>query len=124
MVNKTRQVTILDHAAVADNFGARLKGLLGRRSLPRGTGLLIKPCRSVHTCGMQFPIDVGFVDAGGRLCHLVTRMRPFRFSRNVREALYVIEAPAGTFERTGTCEGDAVELEPFAEEEKPGAGAG
>lgn len=111
VVNKTRQTIILEHAAVADSFGARLKGLLGCKSLPGGTGVLIKPCRSVHTCGMKFSIDVGFVDARGRLCCLLHRMRPFRFSKNVRDAVYVIEAPAGTFEQTGTCEGDAVALE-------------
>lgn len=48
---------------------SRLSRLLGLALLEReraGTGLLIPRCRSVHTFGMRFPIDVHFLDGGGR----------------------------------------------------------
>jgi len=38
-------------------------GLLGRSTLPEGAGLIIRPCNSVITFFMRFPIDVLFVDA-------------------------------------------------------------
>ncbi|HOL18276.1 MAG TPA: DUF192 domain-containing protein [Bacillota bacterium] len=112
VINATRQTVLLKEARVADRFGSRLKGLLGTNALPSGQGLLLVPCRSVHTCGMRFPIDVGFVDPQGRLCRLIHRMPPCRFSPVIKEAAYVLEAPAGTFAQTGTMEGDAVTLEP------------
>jgi uncharacterized protein len=111
--NQSKQVTLLEKAIVADRFGSRLKGLLGCKSLPPGRGLLIKPCRSVHTCGMKFPIDVGFVDSENRLCYLIHTMRPYKFSPTVRGAVYVIEAAAGTFKQSGTREGDIIALEPL-----------
>ncbi|HHX77395.1 MAG TPA: DUF192 domain-containing protein [Firmicutes bacterium] len=92
---------LLEEAEIADTFLTRLKGLLCRKGLPAGRGLLIKPCRSVHTFGMAFPIDVAFVDRDSRICHLVENMLPGRVSRHVREAVYVLEAPAGTFKAAG-----------------------
>lgn len=51
---------------VAERLGMRLLGLA---FLPRegaGPGLLIPRCRSVHTFGMRFSLDVVFLDADGR----------------------------------------------------------
>jgi uncharacterized membrane protein (UPF0127 family) len=45
---------------------ARLLGLAGMRSLPPGHALLIPRCRSVHTFGMRFRLDVTFLDEHGR----------------------------------------------------------
>jgi uncharacterized protein len=113
VVNKTSQTVLLQKAAVADRFGSRLIGLLGYKSLPPGQGLLIKPCRSVHTCGMKFSIDVGFIDSQGRFCYLIHSMRPYKFSPTIRDAVYVIEAAAGTFQQAATREGDHISLEPL-----------
>ena len=42
---------------VASTHADRVRGLLGRDGLEGG--LLLPRCRSVHTMGMRFPIDVG-----------------------------------------------------------------
>ena len=47
---------------VAKNFFSRLRGLIGKNFLPRGEGLLIAPCQSIHMCLMKFPIDAIFID--------------------------------------------------------------
>jgi uncharacterized protein len=52
---------------LATSFLARAKGLLGRKTLAADQALLIKPCSAVHTCGMQFPIDVIFLNADGQI---------------------------------------------------------
>ena len=46
---------------VAEAFGKRLLGLAGLRAVPAATALLIPHCRSVHTFGMRFELDVLFV---------------------------------------------------------------
>jgi uncharacterized membrane protein (UPF0127 family) len=58
-------------AFVADHYRARLLGLAWLRELPPGTGLLIPRCRSVHTFGMRFWLDVMFVtlEHGSLLAH-------------------------------------------------------
>ena len=64
----------------AGGFRARLAGLIGRRSLPRGEALLIPRCRSVHTVGMRFAIDVAFL-RGDTVLALRERVPPFRVVR-------------------------------------------
>jgi uncharacterized membrane protein (UPF0127 family) len=46
---------------VAERRRRRLVGLAGAHGLPPGSGLLLPRCRSVHTFGMRFAIDVLFV---------------------------------------------------------------
>jgi uncharacterized membrane protein (UPF0127 family) len=57
----------------------RMAGLLGRRALPAGQGLLIVPCGAVHTVGMRFPLDLVFLDAAGRVLRSVPGVPPGRF---------------------------------------------
>ena len=40
----------------------RMRGLLGRRALEPGRGLLLERSRSVHTFGMRFALRVAFLD--------------------------------------------------------------
>jgi uncharacterized membrane protein (UPF0127 family) len=47
--------------SVAESPLDRLFGLAGLRRPAPGTGLLIPRCRSVHTLGMRFRLDVLFV---------------------------------------------------------------
>jgi hypothetical protein len=57
---------LIVHEAVS--LRSRLLGLaLLRAPPPAGHALLIPHCRSVHTFGMRFPIDVAFLDERGRV---------------------------------------------------------
>lgn len=66
-------------ATVARTFFQRAKGLLGRRGLEKGTGMLILKCNCIHTCFMRFPIDAVFLDANGEIVKTVRGIRPWRF---------------------------------------------
>lgn len=50
---------------VADTFFSRLKGLHGVPPLAIGEGLLITPCKGIHTLTMHHAIDVVFLDKSG-----------------------------------------------------------
>lgn len=63
---------------VARTSFERMRGLLGRASLPPGRGLLIERCRAIHTCFMRFPIDAAFLDRENRIVRLVRNIRPGR----------------------------------------------
>ena len=54
-------------AYVATGLWTRLVGLAWLDELPEGCGLLIPWCRSVHTFGMRFALDVDFLGADGRV---------------------------------------------------------
>jgi uncharacterized protein len=64
------------HEAVS--LRARLLGLAWLRSMPPGHALLIPDCRSVHTFGMRFPLDVAFLDSRGRELRVERRVGPRR----------------------------------------------
>ena len=73
---------------------ARLVGLMGRRDLAAGTGLLLPRTRSVHTFGMRFALDLLWVDAQGGLLRVDRRVPPCRV-RTCRAARGVIETRSG-----------------------------
>lgn len=80
---------------VADTPLRRLRGLLGRRALASGEGLLLRPACSIHTAGMRFAIDAVFLDGEHRVLRVAEDMRPWRLA-SCRGARSVLELPAGT----------------------------
>jgi len=65
-------------ALVARSFFQRAKGLIGRKGLEKGTGMLILKCNCIHTCFMRFPIDAIFLDKNGDVVKEVRNIRPWR----------------------------------------------
>ena len=65
-------------AEVARSFAERARGLIGRRSLAPGRGLLIERCNAIHTFFMRFPIDATFLDRQNRVVKTVRNIRPWR----------------------------------------------
>ena len=47
---------------VADNLFSRMRGLLGRASLPSGDGMLFRGESSIHSAFMRFRFDAVFMD--------------------------------------------------------------
>jgi len=95
--------------SVADTAASRMKGLLGRRSLATGEGLLLRPAGSIHTAFMRFPIDAVFLDANLRVLRVEANLRPWRIAAQ-RGARAVVELPAGTAEGMGLAVGLTLEL--------------
>lgn len=107
--NTTRGVTIATRALLANESRTRREGLLKRTGLDEGEGLLISPCEAIHTFGMQFPIDVVFLDKKRKVrkvLHAMPRNRiGFCFSAEI-----ALELSAGVARSTGTEVGDMLEL--------------
>jgi uncharacterized membrane protein (UPF0127 family) len=94
---------------VAADRRSRARGLLGRDGIEGA--LLLPGVRGVHTLGMRFAIDVGFVDRTGRVVDTVT-MPPWRVGRTRWSARDVLEAAAGSFQRWGLVVGSTVAADP------------
>jgi hypothetical protein len=112
LVNLTRGEVLAERAAVAETPGSQRRGLLGTDSLPDGGGLLIAPCRQVHTFGMRYAIDVVFVDASWTVKRVVHAMKPGRLSSVVLSSRAVLELPAGKTAATATVPGDLLDALP------------
>jgi uncharacterized membrane protein (UPF0127 family) len=87
-----------------------MRGLLGRKRLPRGHGLLIKPTWSIHTMFMRFPIDVVFLDRDRTVVRVVHALRPWRVA-GARRAVAALELAAGAAAEAGIEVGDSLVLE-------------
>jgi uncharacterized membrane protein (UPF0127 family) len=87
----------------------RLRGLLGRRSLPEAEGILLRPAGSIHTYFMRFPIDVVFLDRDLVVVGIEPELAPWRMAGR-RGAKSVVELAAGQCERRGIAVGDHLAL--------------
>jgi hypothetical protein len=109
VLNLTRHTVLATCMEVADSGPKRNKGLLGRNGLGPGEGLWIVPCEAVHTFGMQFPIDLIYLDRNNRIKKLRSDVRPWRLSACF-SAHSVLELASGTIRNTQTQPGDALEF--------------
>jgi uncharacterized protein len=92
---------------VAERYRERLLGLAGLRSVPAGAALLIPGCRSIHTFGMRFRLDVLFVAIGPRSLEVLELHRAVPGGRVVRSSRDVgaLELAAGEAERLSLAPG-------------------
>ncbi|MGP8173224.1 MAG: DUF192 domain-containing protein [Terracidiphilus sp.] len=109
VLNLTRHTVLATCMEVADSGPKRNKGLLGRNGLGPGEGLWIVPCEAVHTFGMQFPIDLIYLDRKNRIKKLRSEVPPWRLSACF-SAHSVLELASGTIRNTQTQPGDALEF--------------
>lgn len=79
---------------VADTRRARRRGLAGMAPLPPGHALLLDPCRSVHTFGMRFDLDLVWLDKHGAVVRVDHEVRAGRL-RTCLRARSVMEIAAG-----------------------------
>jgi uncharacterized protein len=94
---------------VADRPLLRMRGLIGRRGLPAGEGMLLCPAPGIHTAFMRFSIDALFLDRNLRVLDIVEQLRPWRMASKYR-ARAVLELPAGECARRRVSVGDRLEL--------------
>jgi uncharacterized protein len=107
--NLTRQAELARSVDVADHGAKRRRGLLGRTVLAQGEGLWIVPCEAVHTFGMQFPIDLVYLDRNKQVKKIKHAVPPGRLSACLT-AHSVLELAAGSIRKAQTRPGDKLEF--------------
>jgi uncharacterized membrane protein (UPF0127 family)/CheY-like chemotaxis protein len=84
-----------------------MRGLLGRKYLRQGEGMVLRPGWSIHTAFMRFPIDAVFLDADQVVIKIEHEVGPWR-TVSCRGAREVVEMSAGECRRRGLEVGDRV----------------
>ena len=113
--NLTRQVVVCDKCGIANNIFTRVRGLLGRKSLEVGEGLLIVPCPSIHMFGMKFSLDVVFLTQENIVTDFVENIEPGKLyvaQNNFGKAYAALEISPGVIAGTGLQRGDEFRIEP------------
>ncbi len=94
--NLTTGKVIARDLKMVDGFFGRLRGLLAKTSLKAGSGIVLKPCKQIHTFFMLFSIDVIFIDKDFRALHVIENMKPWRLSPLLLKSMYTVELSAGS----------------------------
>ena len=90
---------------LANGFGTRFMGLMGRAGLPEGEGLLLVPGGSVHTFFMRFAMDAVFVRDDGTVLRVTPAVKPWRLAGAPRGTRFVLELEGGRAAAYGLVEG-------------------
>jgi len=98
---------VCERVVVADRAHRRMRGLLGRKYLRQGEGMVLRPGWSIHTALMRFPIDAVFLDADQIVIRIEHEVGPWR-TVSCRGAREVVELAAGECRRRGLEVGDRV----------------
>ncbi|MDR3563054.1 MAG: DUF192 domain-containing protein [Negativicutes bacterium] len=101
IINRDQDLILANYVQLAETVPERLQGLLGTDFLPKGYGLLLRPCYGIHTYGMRYAIDVIFIDDVFDVIKIVAALPPQHTARCSGSAM-VLELPAGTAQATGT----------------------
>jgi hypothetical protein len=102
---------LADNVTIADTLLKRMKGLLGKSTMLTGEALWIKPCISIHTFFMKFPIDVIFLNKKNQVIATISNLQPNRITRLYLQAISVLELPAGILQITDTRIGDEIKID-------------
>jgi len=100
---------VCEHCVLADTPLRRMRGLLGRKKLDSGHGILIRPALAIHTWFMRFAIDAVFLDPDLNVLSVRPALRPWRMAGQ-RGARAVLELPAGEAERRDIAPGNRLEV--------------
>jgi uncharacterized protein len=106
------KIQIADKCLIAERFFDRLRGLIGKKAMKSGEGMLLKPCNDIHMWFMSIPIDVVFVsrESESQLLKVTSvheNVRPWKIlPLSDRKASETIELPIGTIQRCEIRAGD------------------
>lgn len=102
---------VCTQGTLANTFRTRLFGLLGRKGLEPGAGLLIQPSSGVHTFGMSFPIDIVSLDKTRRVLGVFENTGAWTIRGLSLKTHSVLELPAGRIRECGIEPGHQLVIE-------------
>jgi uncharacterized membrane protein (UPF0127 family) len=91
--------TICHKMIMATTHFSRMKGLMFSDSLPDCDGFLIKPCNSIHTFFMRYPLDILFLDKEFRIVKALYNLAPWKVTWIYFKSNQVLEMRAGTLKK-------------------------
>lgn len=111
IVDKDKGTVISSKAQIANNFGLRLKGLMFKKKIDEKEALVFHNAPSIHTCFMNFAIDIVFLDKSNKVIKICKAVKPWRMVTCFNSAL-TIELPAHRAKHRSLALGDYLEITP------------
>ena len=113
LVRRSDQAVVASNALLADTFWTRLKGLIGKKSLADGEGLLFPKCNDIHMWMMSISIDVLFLkktdEQSWVILKPVAQLKPWKvLPVACFKADDTLELPVGIIERLNLKAGEVL----------------
>lgn len=112
--NADRGTVLATRAKLASSYVDRLFGLMGRKGVADGGGILLTKSSSIHSFFMRFRFDAIFLDRDDRVVKIVPAMRQWWVAFGGRGARDTLELAAGVAAATNTQPGDQLVFEATA----------
>lgn len=106
--NAERNTVLATRAKLASSYIDRLFGLMGRKGVPEGGGILLTKSASIHSFFMRFRFDAIFLDRENRVVKVVPSMRQWWVAFGGRGAKDCLELASGVAAATNTQPGDTL----------------
>jgi uncharacterized membrane protein (UPF0127 family) len=106
VVNRSRGTLLGNRIKLVDTWPGRLRGYLGRPKPQPGEGMLLVPCNAVHMFGLDFALDLIFLDKNGTVVSTIKDLRPWRRTKRIGDAVFALELPTGVIGASCTAVGD------------------
>lgn len=84
-----------DKVELADTFFKRLVGLIGKKNLMEGEGLLLTNCPAVHCFFMKTAIDAVYLTKDFTVLWIET-LKPWRKGSHIKKTKHILELAEGT----------------------------
>lgn len=94
MVVYCNNIILADKVCIADNFMKRFLGLMGKKSLGYGEGLLLLNSPSIHCFFMRMPIDVIYLSKDLKVLGIET-LRPWNIGKYIKKTRHILELKEG-----------------------------
>jgi uncharacterized membrane protein (UPF0127 family) len=114
LVRKADQALILNDGVVAIRYFTRMRGLIGKKALNSGEGMLFPKCNSITMWMMSIPLDVVFLETvvpskEWKVIELRSNLKPWKLiPATCLKADDTLELPVGTIERLGLKPGEVL----------------
>jgi uncharacterized membrane protein (UPF0127 family) len=95
LVDANTNLVVIESLHLAVTPWDRFRGLMFRRHTPPCFGLLIQPCRSIHTMWMRLTIDVCFLSQDNVVIGIRSAVPPWRIVLAPKGTKSVLETPSG-----------------------------
>ncbi len=86
---------LADKVCIADGFIKRFFGLMGKKSLANGEGLLLLNSPSIHCFFMKIPIDAIYLSKDMKVLGTET-VKPWHIGKHCRKTVHVLELKEGS----------------------------
>ncbi len=110
LTSQTQNRILIPRLREAISFWQRSKGLLGTSALAAEEALWIRRCNSIHTIGMNYAIDVIYLNKNLQVVAIKENIAPFRLTAPVWRASSVVELAAGQIARLKISVGEVLNV--------------